>query len=282
MARSTFLIGVGAWLCAAAAAYGQQASVVQLPSTSIFGADTTVSVPDRGSISLGGGGTSSNGSTAYGSGLLPGNRSFGRNLRSSNITARATIHDMDELDRQTLARARQGDPKELSGSSDRTRRLAAARQSSAGVVPSGSVAEARRLRAAELEGDRDEAIANIKRAREAVAAGKNSVAATFYKLAARQAMGELKTQVEKEAAALARAGKTTSVAHSARPSADHSARPSADHSARPSADHSARPSADHSAGPSVAHSARPSVAHSARPSVAHSARPSSSLRQPVH
>ncbi|HET6883539.1 MAG TPA: hypothetical protein VFI31_25530 [Pirellulales bacterium] len=218
MARNTFLVGVSILFCGTAAAYGQQASVVQLPSTSIFGADTTVSVPDRGSASLAGSGRSSTGSTAYGSGLLPGNRSFGSSTSGSNTSVRATVHDMDELDRQALSRAKQGGSKKLSTASDGAKRLAAARQSSAGVVPAGSVAEARRRRAAELESEQAEATANVERAREAVAAGKQSVAAMFYRLAARQATGQLKTQVEKEAAALAKAGKSASVAHGARPS----------------------------------------------------------------
>jgi hypothetical protein len=43
----------------------------------------------------------------------------------------------------------------------------------------------------------------VKRARNALAAGKSNVAVMFYKTAARQATGELRQQIEREAAAQA-------------------------------------------------------------------------------
>jgi hypothetical protein len=83
-------------------------------------------------------------------------------------------------------------------------------------VPLGSVAEARLMHAAEKERGNAEAIANLKRARDARAAGKASVAAMFYKLAARQATGELRSQVDQEVASLANSVQPSRVAHSAR------------------------------------------------------------------
>ena len=213
MIRVKWLIVLGVSFCAATSADAQQPAVVQLPSFSSFGVNTTVSAPDRGSVSLGGVGRSSSGSTAFGPALGRGNRSFGRSLSSSNSSVHATIHDADALDRATLARAKANRAsKSTSASSADARRLAAARQSSAGQVPLGSVADARRQRAAELESNQAEATANVKRARDAVAAGKSSVAAMFYKLAARQATGELKSQIEKEAAALAKTAKAPRIA----------------------------------------------------------------------
>lgn len=178
-----------------------QGAVVQLPSYSTFGVNTSVSVPDRGSVSLGGIGRSSIGSTAFGPSAGLRNRGFGRNLSGSVTSVRATIHDFDALDRATLERAT--DPRMAPRSlvaADQARRLTAARQSSAGQVP-GSVAEARRQRAAEEVAGETEVAQDLKHARDAAAAGKTRVAAMFYKAAARHATGARKLQVEREAAA---------------------------------------------------------------------------------
>ncbi|HQU42935.1 MAG: hypothetical protein B7Z73_02670 [Planctomycetia bacterium 21-64-5] len=209
----------GAELLGPAAA--QAPAVVQLPSISTFGVNTSVSAPDRGSVSLGGVGRSSMGSTAYGSGLFPGNRSFGRNLSSSRTSVRATVQDLDALDRATLERASAGRESQRSAAEAylAKRRLAIVRQSSAGQVPPSSVAEARRQRAADLAGQQAEAVQNIKRARDAAQVGKPRVAAMFYQLAAKQATGELKLQIDKEAAAAARNSAASRVAQTGRTSA---------------------------------------------------------------
>ena len=197
-------------------AMAQAPTAVQLPSFSSFGVNTSVSVPDRGSASLGGVGRSSNGSTAFGPSAGRGNRSAGSSRSASRSSVHAQIHDAEAMDRQALARAKGGQSgvKSNSEADAARRRLALARQSSAGQVPSGSVAEARRQRAAELAAQQAEAAAHLKRAREAAAVGKSSVAAMFYRLAAKQASPELKSQIEKEAAALAKESKATKVAKS--------------------------------------------------------------------
>jgi hypothetical protein len=200
-------------------ALAQAPAVVQLPSFSTFGVNTSVSVPDRGSIPLAGVGRASTGSTAYGPSAGRGNRAAGSNLSTSRSSARASIHDTEALDRDTLARAKGSQSGRTANiSADPTRRLASARQSSAGEVPSGSVADARRQRATEAAAGQAEAVANWKRAREAAAAGKTSLAAVLYRLAAKQSSGELKSKIEKEAAALAKEVKTTKVAKTAKES----------------------------------------------------------------
>lgn len=205
-------------LCANDLASAQQPAVVQLPSVSTFGVNTSVSVPDRGSVSLGGVGRSSRGSNAFGPGFLPGNRSFGSSLTTSNTSVHATIHDFDALDRETLAKAQTGQfARRHVNPNDRARRLAlhrgslSARESSADRAPEHSVADARR-RAIEADAERAEALANVKRARASLAAGKANVAAMFYKVAAGHAAGELRRQIENEAAE-ARASRPPRVAH---------------------------------------------------------------------
>jgi len=77
---------------------------------------------------------------------------------------------------------------------DPTRKLAAARSSSAGR-PAPSVAEARRLHAAEQAAKDEEALKYIELARNAEANGKPNVAKVYYQNAARGATGELREQI---------------------------------------------------------------------------------------
>jgi hypothetical protein len=75
-----------------------------------------------------------------------------------------------------------------------SRKLAAARASSAGR-PAPSVAEARRLRAAEQAAKNEEALKYIELGRNAEAKGKPNVARVYYQNAARRASGPLREQV---------------------------------------------------------------------------------------
>jgi hypothetical protein len=75
-----------------------------------------------------------------------------------------------------------------------TRKLAAARTSSAGR-PAPSVAEARRLHAAEQAAKNEEALKFIELARNAEANGKPSVAKVYYQNAAGRALGELRDEI---------------------------------------------------------------------------------------
>ena len=75
-----------------------------------------------------------------------------------------------------------------------TRKLAAARASSAGR-PAPSVAEARRLHAAEQAKQDAEAEVYVELGRNAEAKGKPSVAKVYYQMAARRASGALRDQV---------------------------------------------------------------------------------------
>jgi len=81
-----------------------------------------------------------------------------------------------------------------SASDGPARKLAAARASSAGR-PVPSVAEARRLHAAEQAGEKSEALAYLERGRNAEAIGKPNVAKVYYQMAARRASGNLRDQI---------------------------------------------------------------------------------------
>ena len=222
--------GVIAWAMALSAAGGvwaQAPATVQLPSFSYFTVDTTVSVPDRGTASLGGVGRARTGSTAFGPALGSPNRAIGRSLSSSGISVRASVHDFEALDRATLQRAgtrrspqraagavynrpmttqRAAPPgsvgrKQVQGALSGRRATVAV--SSAERPPRGSVADARRLHGAETSDQEVEVLSNLEHARRAAADGKATVARLFYKLALRRAHGGLKSQIDRELAALA-------------------------------------------------------------------------------
>ena len=88
---------------------------VQLPTFEYFGVSTTVVVPDRGSMYLGGVNRSSLGSSQFGPGL--GNRAIGRASSAGGLSISATIIDHDEIDRALLAEAarRRGDRFDIRG-----------------------------------------------------------------------------------------------------------------------------------------------------------------------
>ncbi len=87
-------------LSALPSAYGQ---VVQLPTLNTFSMDTSVMVPDRGTMSLGG-----NGYGAYGSsqrGPLPIGPNYGSTRSAAGVSVSATIIDLNELDRLIRSQA---------------------------------------------------------------------------------------------------------------------------------------------------------------------------------
>lgn len=184
-------------------AVAQLPATVQLPSFSYFGVDTSVSVPDRGSMSLGGMGRSSMGSTAFGPVLGPRSRSFGRQMSASSTTVHATIHDFDAMDRQLLDQAR----KSYVISPRAATRTARDEASSAAAGPAGSVAEARRMYAAERSAQERDAVKYMDQAERAAARGKPQVARVLYQMAERRASGELKTEIRERLAALKLAAK---------------------------------------------------------------------------
>jgi hypothetical protein len=184
-------------------AVAQLPATVQLPSFSYFGVDTSVSVPDRGSMSLGGVGRSSTGSTAFGPVLGPRSRSFGRQMSASSTTVHATIHDFDAMDRQLLDQAR----KSYRISPRAATSTARGEASSAAAGPAGSVAEARRMYAAERSAQDRDALGYMDQAERAAARGKPQVARVLYQMAERRASGELKAEIRERLVALKPAAK---------------------------------------------------------------------------
>jgi hypothetical protein len=98
----TAIVGVIASLACISSACAQ---AVQLPTFRYFSVQTTVSVPDRGGVMMGGVDRASSGSTSRGFGPLR-NRASGSSIGSSGVSVHATIIDNNELDQQVLAEAR--------------------------------------------------------------------------------------------------------------------------------------------------------------------------------
>src|SRR4029079_8550178 len=72
------------------------AQTLQLPSFHTFSADTTMLVPDRGAMILGGMGGRSAGEARFGE--CHGNRAIGSNTYASRSSVTAVIHDLDPDD----------------------------------------------------------------------------------------------------------------------------------------------------------------------------------------
>ncbi len=93
-----------------------QGQTVQLPTFHSFSTSTTVVIPDRGSVYLGGVNSASRSQSRYGlpfGSRLPGvgrgfgNRGFSSSLSGGGVSVSATIIDLDELDKIVLAEADQ-------------------------------------------------------------------------------------------------------------------------------------------------------------------------------
>lgn len=99
---------VGATMCfvlcslTSAGVFGQNVSV-QLPTFHYFGVSTTVSVPDRGGVLLGGVNRSRSFSRSSGSPFLPGRRhTSGWSQGASLVSAHVWIHDFEAMDQALL------------------------------------------------------------------------------------------------------------------------------------------------------------------------------------
>ena len=181
-------VGYSVLLLLASAALGH-AQTVQLPSFSSFGVDTTVVVPDRGAASLGGnsrvatGGTDVNG--------IPRQRAIGLSRQTGGQQVMAQIHDPREADAALLNQA--------AGARAAGKDRVVPSVPRAGVDPAlHSVAELERRRAETRLSAQREAHAAFEKGRQAQAAGKPSVAAVYYRTAAKQADPALRKAIDAE------------------------------------------------------------------------------------
>ena len=173
-------------------AVSARAQTVQLPSFSSFGVDTTVVVPDRGAASLGGNTRIATGANDVNG--IPRQRAIGLNRQTGGQQVMAQIHDPREADAALLNQA--GGAR--AAGKDRAVPLAAS-VPRAGANPAlSSVVELERRRAESRSAAEREAHAAFEKGRQAQAAGKNSVAAVYYRTAAKQADPKLRKTIDAE------------------------------------------------------------------------------------
>jgi hypothetical protein len=187
------------------------ASTVQLPTFSIFNVTTTVSVPDRGSISLAGGVDRGVDATVNRSPIR--SRTTSSSRAASGMSVHATIIDHSELDRAVLAAAaakRGADSTAVAVGGG----VAVGREANHGLSatirePSpDSVAAIRERAASAADLESQELAGYFAKGRQAESEGKPVVARIFYDMVARRDRGPLKQQALTRLAALPPAAAT--------------------------------------------------------------------------
>ena len=213
------------WLCAALvvgvavsqAAAQQQASAVQLPTYSFFGTGTTVTVPDRGSVYLGGVNRAATGMNEFGVPLLPfapfHNRAFGTETSAAGTSVSVYIHDFDAMDEALL-----GQSAASGGLAYENRGVAprgvAPRQPNAwqpplalgagdtASQPAVGVEQLRAQHQADQQSWKKDAAFYLERGRLAEQSGKLGVARIYYQMAERRADGTMKAEIQARLAAV--------------------------------------------------------------------------------
>jgi hypothetical protein len=173
------------------------ATTVQLPTVSQFTVQTTVSVPDGGTMNLGSISRGAEGSLTRGFGPLR-NRALGGSRTASGVSISARIIDHAEIDRAILAAA----------AAKRTAAhpaTATAKTLSLAIGHSPaptSVAAIRAAAAAESDRESRELTDLFTKAQAAEKANQPGVAKVYYQMVARRATGDLKDQATRRLAAL--------------------------------------------------------------------------------
>ena len=211
----------------------QPGSTVQLPTFSFFSVNTTVSVPDRGSVYMGGIKRAASGRNEFGVPMLPfrpfKNTAIGSQMSASNVHVTATIHDFAAMDEFLL-----GQPTSSRSLASRQPRSALATlghtlqprspiygrswqtssPASSNSRPMMSVAEAQARRLSQQATRGEEADDFFQRGQKAEAAGKANVAKIYYQMAARRATGELKGRITARLEAIGSAQAVSQIAQS--------------------------------------------------------------------
>jgi hypothetical protein len=211
-----FVIAFGAFFVAPPA----HAQVVQLPTFRFFGLSTTVSVPDRGSASLGGVSRSATSRSEHGLPILSrvpvagrtfGNRAIAGRTETSGASVSAYIHDFETMEEERLGQAAAGPRRSLPAKQARAGGANFAARSTAPIPRSlpvverpdaagrTSIAELRRQQQLQNTAAQTAASAttqkDIERARELAASGNAGLAKVYLKRAAKQADPKLRSEI---------------------------------------------------------------------------------------
>jgi len=212
-----------AWLLAslllgtfAAKATAQPATTVQLPTFSFFSTATTVSVPDRGNVYMGGVNRAATGRNEFGVPLAPfrpfRNTAIGTERSASSIRVSAYIHDFEAMEERllgqpasTIGSVRPRQPQVAVSGARPQPRPATQRGAwnpstwTADVdrrsTPAMNLAEVQTRRENRKQARGGEAAGFFARGQKAEAEGKLGAAKIYYQMASRRASGELKVRI---------------------------------------------------------------------------------------
>jgi hypothetical protein len=157
------------------------AQTVQLPSYHYFSVQTSVLVPDRGIVSLGGVNRSASGQNQFGAPGLRGNRATGAAAQASGLSISAQIHDFEAMDQALLEQAA-AMRKSSHGSRDFTQRTF-----DPPPIQANEPSQQKRTPA-------EDAKTLFARGDAASREGKLGAARVYYQMAARRATGPLHDQ----------------------------------------------------------------------------------------
>ncbi len=168
------------------------AQIVQLPTFRTFGMSTTVSVPDRGSASLGGVSSSSMyrrerglpgfGNAPFGSRAL-GNRTIAGGARTGGLNVSAQIHDFEAMEHDLLRNARG-----VAGRSP-------PKTHAPDVAGRSSIAELRRQQATRQRAEQAEARRDFERGRQLLTQGRTDMAKLYFQRASKRGDAALRTEI---------------------------------------------------------------------------------------
>ena len=212
MKYRTALLALAILGTGAAPAWAQPAVAVQLPTFSFFNTNTTVSVPDRGSVYLGGVNRAQSGLNEARWPLLPfapfRNRGLSTGASAAGASASVYIHDFQAMDPYLRGQAASG-PALASGDGVAGAKRSVPQRSALlglhSVQPQPPATASRPLVLSPAELARQQPLAPVDPQQEAEnlfalgteaqSQGNLGAAKVFYEMAARRATGELRTQI---------------------------------------------------------------------------------------
>jgi hypothetical protein len=179
------------------------ATTVQLPSYSYFSASSTISVPDRGGVILGGVNRARDSNTTRGFGPFA-NRGRASDRGASTVSVHATIIDLEELDEAVLAEAarRRGARTPSSADEADALSLGASRHAAPASVAAIRTAQSQAAET-EAEAAAREAAELLAKGQQAEADGKPGVARIYYQQVLRKDSAEVARQAQSRLSSLA-------------------------------------------------------------------------------
>ncbi len=172
------------------AAHGQRVTV-QLPTFRQFSMTTTVVVPDRGGVHLGGVNRARRHALSFGTPLFPGrNRGRGGATAASGVSVHAWIHDLEAMDRAVLH--------EWAATNKNRSPQAPRNQETLPEPPDPprkTIGELRKIQQTADLAKQQQAIADFQAGQRLQGQGKPKVARIYYQMAFRRATGDLKNHI---------------------------------------------------------------------------------------